>query len=154
MLIDLTGACICQLLETCQQLWQRKVVNRPARQEGLCCQLQAVNREKNQFGQQIREGNLAITKAGHHRLDRMGNCRAEFKLAQRGIALDVVDGPEKLGGKLTVGRRFLEPGNVALDLGRTVDQRIGELLQRHTILNHWAGNCVQIHFPSRLLNSI
>jgi len=61
-------------------------------------------------------------------LDKRGHpyyaFNAEFDMAHRGVALDVVQGAEQIGDQCLVIRIALQPNDVALYVGNLVDQRI------------------------------
>jgi len=78
-------------------------------------------------------------KTRHQAFQRMRNPDTQLELAERGIALDVVDGPEQLGRNLAIGRTAFEPGNVALDFRRPVAQRIGKLFHDLAVLDDRRG---------------
>ena len=83
-----------QQIETVDQCLETQRIQRTSGEGGLDRQFQPVKRQQDRLGKQRRKIELALTQAHQQTFDGVGNSDAEFKAADRRIALYRVQGTE------------------------------------------------------------
>jgi len=92
-------------------------------------QFETVERQQHDFGEQVGEGHLAIATARQQRFERMADRHAEVDLAERRVALDRVQRAEQAGDQRAIAGVPPQRGDIALDAGHLVVERLDELLK-------------------------
>ena len=74
----------------------------------------------------------------------MGDHAGGFHLAQRGIALDVVQRAEKIGNQHPVGRLSAQSGHIPFNIRRAVGQRIRKFAQCLMVMYFRVDQCLNV----------